>query len=111
MSNEKCPVCGTGGLEFYDICGECGWENGPAQSRDHNLCGGANALSVNEARIEHFLRKNASTREAAEKLRREYSAKLRDVRCEEKAEERGEHIAALREEYVDRLNDLLQGIS
>ena len=51
----KCPVCGK--YEFpeensFDICPICGWENDGVQAHNHNFAGGANYLSVNEARIE-----------------------------------------------------------
>lgn len=58
MAEEKnnatlCPCCGkhsfaeAGG---YEICPVCGWEDDPKQRRDENLAGGANELSLKEAR-------------------------------------------------------------
>lgn len=48
-----CPVCGK--YEFskngdYEICPECGWENDPVQNRDEDYSGGANKMSLKEAR-------------------------------------------------------------
>ena len=48
-----CPVCGryyfqeAGG---YEICPVCGWEDDPLQRREPDLAGGANTMSLNEAR-------------------------------------------------------------
>ena len=49
----NCPVCGK--FEFeergsYDICKVCGWEDDQIQEEDHNYKGGANKMSVNEAK-------------------------------------------------------------
>ena len=46
-----CPVCGKYCfIEKYDICPVCGWEYDPIQSKDKDYKGGANKLSLNEAR-------------------------------------------------------------
>jgi len=51
--DRRCPCCG---LYFfheknaYEICPVCGWEDDPSQRRDEALSGGANALSLKEAR-------------------------------------------------------------
>ncbi|WP_262983465.1 CPCC family cysteine-rich protein [Pectobacterium peruviense] len=37
-------------LGEYDICSNCGWEYDPVQSREPNYAGGANKMSLNEAR-------------------------------------------------------------
>jgi uncharacterized Zn finger protein (UPF0148 family) len=34
----------------FEICPVCGWEDDPAQARDPELAGGANRMSLNEAR-------------------------------------------------------------
>lgn len=48
---KKCPVCGKHRFtEKYEICPVCGWENDPVQARDKDFAGGANELSVNQAR-------------------------------------------------------------
>ena len=54
----KCPICGN--YEFakendFDICDICGWENDGIQATDHDYDGGANWLSVNQAR-DNYLR-------------------------------------------------------
>ena len=53
-----CPVCLQSTFEeegdFAD-CPVCRWENDALQGYDHNFWGGANELSVNEARLEFFL--------------------------------------------------------
>ncbi|MDO5325738.1 MAG: CPCC family cysteine-rich protein [Clostridia bacterium] len=48
-----CPCCGCFTLPEqgqYDICPVCFWEDDPVQSRDERLDGGANKVSLNEAR-------------------------------------------------------------
>ena len=48
-----CPVCGRYTFtEKYDICPVCTWENDPLQCRDPSFKGGANHMSLNEAK--HF---------------------------------------------------------
>lgn len=49
----KCPVCGKhefGVDEDYCFCPVCGWANDPVQRYDYDYWGGANDLSVNQAR-------------------------------------------------------------
>lgn len=46
-----CPVCGQYRFtEKYDICDICGWENDPVQLADETFAGGANEMSLTEAR-------------------------------------------------------------
>jgi rubrerythrin len=48
-----CPVCGALCLEekgAYEICPVCGWEDDPLQRREPNFAGGANKMSLNEAK-------------------------------------------------------------
>ena len=55
-----CPCCGSKvitTLGKYEICKLCGWEDDPVQFRDQNYSGGANKLSLNQARIEWLSRK------------------------------------------------------
>lgn len=59
----KCPVCGEYELEecgIYDICPICGWEDDPLQYRHPNYKGGANDMSLNEAREAYLSSKNKS---------------------------------------------------
>lgn len=50
INKSICPVCGKGYVEDYDICEYCGWENDPVQFENPNLAGGANEMSLNQAR-------------------------------------------------------------
>ncbi|HGH4687971.1 MULTISPECIES: CPCC family cysteine-rich protein [Enterobacter] len=48
-----CPCCGQ--YEFpeegsYEICPVCNWEDDPVQAEDPDYRGGANVMSLNEAR-------------------------------------------------------------
>ena len=45
-----CPVCGKTHVAEYDICDVCGWENDPVQSQTPDFAGGANKMSLNQAR-------------------------------------------------------------
>ena len=50
-----CPCCGTPMFtmqESYEICDVCEWEDDPVQNEDPNYEGGANTLSLNQARKE-----------------------------------------------------------
>ena len=52
----KCPVCG--GYEFeeendFDVCDFCGWENDGVQNDDPDYRGGANFVSLNEAKTNY----------------------------------------------------------
>lgn len=49
----KCPVCGKFTFEFYndmDICPVCDWCNDALQEREPDYEGGANRMSLNEAK-------------------------------------------------------------
>ncbi|WP_455425895.1 CPCC family cysteine-rich protein [Dryocola sp. LX212] len=46
---EQFEISGEGSFE---ICPVCGWENDSVQSGDHDYAGGANIMSLNEAREE-----------------------------------------------------------
>lgn len=53
----RCPVCGKHYFEeigAYEICPVCGWEDDPLQRREPDFEGGANRLSLNEARKEYM---------------------------------------------------------
>lgn len=48
-----CPCCGSLTIEEpgnYDICDVCGWEDDDLQSDDPEYAGGANDMSLNQAR-------------------------------------------------------------
>jgi cold shock CspA family protein len=50
-----CPVCGApvaGEPSAYEICVVCGWEDDPVQSDDPAFRGGANTMSLDEARAD-----------------------------------------------------------
>ena len=119
----KCPVCGkTEFAEYgsFDICPFCKWKDDLLQGDNHNYAGGANCLSVNEARIEYFLLNFSTTKEKAKELYDEYCEDLRSIidhygsynRLEEpeKAKQQSLDYAAAREKYINRLNALLMGI-
>jgi anaerobic ribonucleoside-triphosphate reductase len=49
----KCPCCGIGDVDFthdYDVCETCGWENDSLQNKYPDYEGGANEMSLNQAR-------------------------------------------------------------
>jgi len=45
----KCAVCGRE-VDRFDICDTCGWQDDGVQNADPNYKGGANKMSLNEAR-------------------------------------------------------------
>jgi len=56
MNNDgyPCPCCGQktiGLLGDYEICSICNWEDDPYQSEHPDYSGGANKLSLNQARL------------------------------------------------------------
>ncbi len=56
-----CDCCGSKVIReraAFEICPVCGWEDDPAQARDPDLKGGANALSLAEARAKWQARKD-----------------------------------------------------
>jgi hypothetical protein len=60
MNNQKlylCPCCGSeslGSLREYEICPVCDWEDDPVQFDNPDLIGGANSMSLNQARDQWF---------------------------------------------------------
>jgi Zn finger protein HypA/HybF involved in hydrogenase expression len=53
MEKMKCPVCGESEFaeeDDFDICQVCHWENSGLQHDEPNCWGGANRLSLNQAR-------------------------------------------------------------
>lgn len=56
-----CPCCGERSLDapnVHGICPVCDWQDDPAQSQAPDLEGGANTLSLNQARA-RWAEKNA----------------------------------------------------
>ena len=48
-----CPCCSArvlSRLGEYEICAVCGWEDDPVQSADPDYVGGANAMSLSQAK-------------------------------------------------------------
>lgn len=50
MKKIKCPCCGQTMVGEYDICDICSWENDPVQLKDRDYSGGANQMSLNQAK-------------------------------------------------------------
>ncbi|MGL5753011.1 MAG: CPCC family cysteine-rich protein [Paraclostridium sp.] len=47
----RCLCCGKGLIDdWFDICDICGWEHDNIQCYEHDYAGGANKMSLNEAR-------------------------------------------------------------
>ena len=47
---DKCPCCGQVAVEEYEICPVCKWQNDPVQAKKPDYSGGANRMSLCEAR-------------------------------------------------------------
>lgn len=50
LAKSSCPCCETSLVTEYDICPVCGWENDPIQLAQPDYSGGANKMSLNEAK-------------------------------------------------------------
>ena len=53
MTYKQCACCGEYTLEkksMFDICPVCGWEDDGVQNDDPDYGGGANYISLNEAK-------------------------------------------------------------
>lgn len=55
MVKHRCPCCNYKTLTYndplcYEICPVCYWENDPVQNNNENYCGGANGISLIEAK-------------------------------------------------------------
>jgi hypothetical protein len=51
-----------------DICPTCGWKDDVIQTIDHDIKGGANIVSLNQAR-ENYAKFGAKTKEALSRVR------------------------------------------
>lgn len=50
ISTEACPCCGQSFVGRFDMCEVCGWENDYQQRDNPDMRGGANSMSLNEAK-------------------------------------------------------------
>ena len=53
MEKHMCPVCGRyefPDVDSFDVCDVCGWEDDGVQADDPDYTGGANKMSLNQAR-------------------------------------------------------------
>lgn len=50
MKPIKCPCCGKKYVEEHEICEECDWQNDPVQLLRPDFSGGANKMSLIDAR-------------------------------------------------------------
>lgn len=106
----KCPVCGKtvfSEKNSYEICPVCEWENDFIQDMDHTLPGGANILSVNEARIEYFLSGSSIYKEKALKLKNIFLEERKNIIKEN--DNTSSKLSELRENYINKLSDILNG--
>jgi len=75
-SEHPCPCCGCRTLPeappgtFY-ICPVCGWEDDAVQFSDQNFSGGANSVSLAEAR-RNYSKFGASNRDCLNQVREPY---------------------------------------
>ena len=122
MKYLKCPVCGQFELEegSCDICPICGWEDDNVQNADHNYAGGANSLSVNEARLEFFLLNWKDTSAEAHQCKDAYHQAIAMIYKRydglnyatepDRAEQITLEFKEARKNYMDSLNRLLQNL-
>jgi hypothetical protein len=68
-----CPCCGLLTLDelppgTYEICPVCEWEDDPVQFNDPDYIGGANVMSLNQAK-KHFIKMGAADAALKNKVR------------------------------------------
>jgi len=66
-----CPCCGyltVTELECYEICPVCNWEDDPYQSKNPDYAGGANQMSLNQAKA-NFSKFGASSERFLKEVR------------------------------------------
>jgi len=78
MKKYKCPCCGYYTLfeeppNTYDICKVCDWEDDGLQYEDPNYEGGANDMSLNQAR-ESYLKIGAKSIEHITHVRKPFES-------------------------------------
>lgn len=49
-ATDVCPVCGQSALEAFEICPVCEWQNDRVQLAHPDMEGGANKMSLNQAK-------------------------------------------------------------
>ena len=50
LTEIKCPCCGEASVEEYEICPVCNWQNDPIQTLHPYVAGGANKMTLEEAK-------------------------------------------------------------
>ena len=50
LNENKCACCGEIFVGLYDICEVCGWQDDLVQNKNPDYKGGANEMSLNEAK-------------------------------------------------------------
>ncbi len=77
-----CPACGKYSFQFsddYDICPICDWENDGLQRARKDYWGGANSLSVNEAKHVYVLSQNEATKIKVTDIVEKYNLTQREI--------------------------------
>jgi hypothetical protein len=77
-----CPVCGDHYFEEpqdFDVCPICGWENDGVQRAQNDFWGGANDLSVNEAKVMYSLLHNEGTKGKASEILDKYKQRRIEI--------------------------------
>lgn len=54
LTEIKCPCCGEASVEEYEICPVCNWQNDPIQTLHPYMAGGANKMTLEEAKAAFF---------------------------------------------------------
>jgi hypothetical protein len=116
-----CPVCEEYYFEFpfdYDICPICGWENDGLQRDQKDLWGGANNLSVNEAKIVYSLLLGEETKSKVFKIIDEYDHRQREIHIQyaeidhrtSEGEKCRKAFAQAHDDFISELDKLVNGI-
>lgn len=116
-----CPVCGK--FEFeesddYHICPVCKWENDGLQYDNPDDAGGANHLSLNEAKLEFLLLSNPLTCELTKQYQQMYEKEIISIYKRfhiqnymiehQQAEQQRQALISARKKYIDRLRQIVK---
>ena len=118
-----CPVCGKYEFEEFgdfDICPVCDWENDFVQNQNPDITGGANTLSLNQARLEYMLLSNPLTQEQTKQYQKEFYQEYRHIRQrfdiknytleQEKAEQQRQAFISAIEKYIENLFQMVYSV-
>lgn len=111
---KPCPVCGCESYSqagSYEPCERCGWLKDAVQDCSPRQWGGANLLSVNEARVEYALLSSSEAASTVAAAKNSYRERYDAVRRSGVSRELlAEQLRELHREYVGLLEKYSQAV-